>query len=81
MDRTALYSGLLDSYKQEIDSEEVGNYTSLKYKLMHIDSMLQLVNDIIISDRDLDPRYWAGLEQRSRKLRDIITGKLEDLEN
>lgn len=81
MDRTALYNGLLDSYAQEIASDEVGNYTRIKYKLMHIDSMLQLVNDIIISDRDLDPRYWAGLEQRSRKLRDTITGRLEDLEN
>lgn len=79
MDRSALYRGILESYNTEIENEEVGNYTNFKYKLLHTDSMINLMQDIIMNDRDLDPRYWASLEQRCRKLRDKITDKLEEL--
>lgn len=80
MDRTGLYKGILESYASEIENEEIGNYTNFKYKLLHTDSMLNLMQDIINSDRDLDPRYWASLGQRCRILRDKITIKLSALE-
>ena len=80
MDRTGLYKGILESYASEIENEEIGNYTNFKYKLLHTDSMLNLMQDIIMNDRDLDPRYWASLEQKARKLRDKITDKLEQLQ-
>ena len=80
MDRTALYKGILESYNTEIENEEVGNYTNFKYKLLHTDSMINLMQDIIMNDRDLDSRYWASLEQKARKLRDKITDKLEQLQ-
>lgn len=79
MDRTGLYKGILESYASEIENEEIGNYTNLRYKLLHTDSMINLMEDIINSDRDLDPRYWVSLERKARLLRKKITVKLDEI--
>ena len=81
MDRTALYNAILGSFEMELENDEVGNYSTYRYKLMHTDSLINLMQDIVMNDRETDARYWADLEHKCRKLRDIISEKLENLDN
>lgn len=80
MDRTVLYLGILASLSSDMDDETAGEYVNYKYKLLRIDSIINLIQDAIVHDKGIPKEYWSGLYSKCEKLRDKITEKLEKLE-